>query len=98
MKYGEPRKLHYFRNEIGVVYCHAEEEIPENLWWDFKSWMEENELPRYEVEGVDGRVYRPQDVAAYMKLQGIEYTEIIEDEGRILREIIKGKSKLEIMD
>ena len=92
------RTIHYHKDDRGVIYCHAEEEIPTTYWREFKGWMQENELPRYEVEGVEGRVYRPQDVAEFLMMKEIPCLELIEDEGHIIREIIRGSSKLEIID
>ncbi|KKM23637.1 hypothetical protein LCGC14_1613220 [marine sediment metagenome] len=91
------RQIHTHQDRE-LIYCHAEEEIPKKYWWDFQDWMEDNCYNPLIIKGFSKLVYRPHHVKEYLQMMGIPCVEIIEDQGHVLREIVRGESKLEIMD
>ena len=91
------KTIHYHQRET-VTYCYADEEIPRQYWHDFKEWMFDNEYEALIIPGLKRLVYHSRHVREYMRMKGIPIEEIIEDETHIIREIARGRSKLEIMD
>jgi len=72
-----------------IVYCHAEDEIPSNYLVDFKNWMEDRGFPAMIVVQQDHLVYEPKHIKQYLQYRKIDFTEIAEDGGELVKQIYR---------
>lgn len=63
------------------------DEIPWDKKADFEMWAFDMGFHRYRVDTCDELVYRSRDVRQYLHGIGFRNCEVIEDEGRVLREL-----------
>ena len=59
--------------------------------------MNDNHFQSYTLPDSRERVFPPRYVREYLQMKGFECVEVVEDSG-LIRDILHGKSKLEIMD
>lgn len=93
------KQIPYQQSGDQTPSCYANEIIPESFHEDFRKWMHENNYNRTEVVGSPELRCNPCYVQDYlMIIRGIESELIREDANHLLRDIVRGTSKLEIID
>ncbi len=89
------KELFYHETDEGQRYCSLDS-IPTNHQHDFYNWMRDNEHPSIMTGRTE--VFSVEYVEEFLNLKGF-YPEVKPDnQDHVIRDIVQGKSGLEVMD